>query len=99
MKNNFDQLAGFQWDSGNSRKNLINHGVENWEGEQIFFNRSLIILDDPKHSQIEDRWAALGKSDSNRLLVVVFTKRGHLIRIISARDMDRKEKIFYEEAD
>jgi uncharacterized protein len=99
MKNYFDKLTGFQWDLGNSHKNLINHGVENWEGEQIFFNIPLIILDDPKHSLREDRWAALGKSDSGRLLVVVFAKRGHLIRIISARDMNRKEKMFYEEAD
>jgi uncharacterized DUF497 family protein len=42
-------------------------------------------------------WAAFGHTDDGRLLVVVFTKRGTLIRIISARDMNRKERKFYEE--
>ncbi|MEJ2727454.1 MAG: BrnT family toxin [Deltaproteobacteria bacterium] len=53
----------------------------------------LIILDDPKHSFSEKRWAAFGKTEANRLLSVIFTKRDKLIRIISARDMNRgKEK-------
>jgi hypothetical protein len=56
----------------------------------------LIILDDPKHSFSGKRWAAFGKTDANRLLSVIFAKRGKLIRIISARDMNRKEKKFYE---
>jgi uncharacterized DUF497 family protein len=50
MKNEFECFLGFQWDQGNIDKNLIKHKVENWECEQIFFNRPLLVLDDPQHS-------------------------------------------------
>ena len=97
MKEEFEDIVGFQWDEGNADKNRITHGVENWECEQVFFNAPLLILGDVKHSAMERRWAAFGQTDYGRLLVVVFTKRGNLIRIISARDMNRKERKFYEE--
>ena len=97
MKNEFDNFVGFQWDQGNIDKNLINHNVENWESEQVFFNKPLLVLDDPKHSIPEKRWAAFGKTDANRFLIVIFTKRGDLIRVISARDMNKKERKFYDE--
>jgi hypothetical protein len=96
MMIDFESLAGFQWDAGNSDKNWTKHGVENWETEQIFFNKPLIVLDDPIHSLSEKRWAAFGKSEGGRLLVVIFTVREKLIRVISARDMNRKERRFYE---
>ena len=97
MKGEFEHIVGFQWDEGNADKNLILHSVENWEGEQVFFNAPLLIIDDPRHSATEERWAAFGQTDDGRLLTVVFAKRGNLIRIISARDMSRKERRFYEE--
>jgi len=56
----------------------------------------LLVLEDPKHSLTEKRWAAFGRTDSDRLLVVVFTNRGSLIRVISARDMNSRERRFYE---
>ena len=96
MEFELDQFTGFQWDAGNINKNLYKHKVENWECEQVFFNEPLIILDDPKHSHEEKRWAAFGKTDAGRLLSVIFTKRGQLIRVISARTMKRKERNFYE---
>ncbi len=97
MEDEFEKFTGFQWDKGNINKNLLNHNVDNWECEQIFFNEPLIILDDPKHSLSEKRWAAFGRTDIGRLLVVIFTRRGKLLRIISARDMNPKERKFYEE--
>ena len=97
MENDFDNFLGFQWDRGNIDKNLIKHNVENWECEQIFFNKPILVLEDLSHSLSEKRWAAFGKTDADRLLMVVFTKRGKLLRIISARDMNKKEKQFYEE--
>jgi uncharacterized DUF497 family protein len=97
MENAFEDFVGFQWDEGNLDKNLIKHNVENWECEQIFFNEPLIVLDDPGHSRSERRWAAFGRTDAGRLLVVIFTKRGDLLRVISARDMNKKERKFYEE--
>ncbi len=97
MRDDFSSFVGFQWDEGNTDKNLIKHNVQNWESEQIFFNKPLLVLDDPKHSLVEKRWAAFGRTDAGRLFVVVFTRRGEQIRVISARDMNRKEKKFYEE--
>ena len=68
MEFELDQFTGFQWDEGNINKNLYKHKVENWECEQVFFNEPLIILDDPKHSYAEKRWAAFGKTDARKLL-------------------------------
>lgn len=96
MEKEFRQITGFQWDEGNINKNLLKHNVENWEREQVFFNEPLIIIYDPKHSKTEKRWAAFGKPDTGRLLTIIFTIRGSLIRIISARGMSRKEIKFYE---
>ena len=96
MINEFEQFTGFQWDEGNIDKNLLKHRIQNWECEQIFFNEPLIILDDPKHSVSEKRWAAFGLTDAGRFLTVIFTKRIKLLRVISARDMNRKERKFYE---
>ena len=93
----FEQFSGFQWDKGNIDKNLIKHNVENWECEQVFFNRPLLVLENSKHSVSEVRWAAFGKTDTDRFLVVIFTKRNDLIRIISARDMNNRERKFYNE--
>ena len=86
MENDFDNFLGFQWDRGNIDKNLIKHNVENWECEQIFFNKPILVLEDLSHSLSEKRWAAFGKTDADRLLMVVFTKRGKLLGIIFARD-------------
>jgi len=97
MESEFGQFIGFDWDQGNVDKNLIKHNVENWECEQVFFSRPLFIIDDPKHSISEKRWAAFSKTDADRFLIVVFTKRGDLIRAISARDMNKKEREFYDE--
>jgi len=86
------QCIGFDWDKANIEKNRLQHKVNPIECEQIFFNEPLIILGDPKHSVTEKRYAAFGRTDAGRLLVAVFTKRGKLFRVISARDMSRKER-------
>ena len=86
---------GFEWDKGNIDKNWIKHKVSSSECEQIFFNRPLLIQDDLLHSESEERYYALGKTDIIRFLFVVFTIRNNLIRVISARDMSRKERRIY----
>ncbi len=96
MKRAFSECSGFDWDDGNRDKNL-KHSVHNSESEQIFFNEPLIVLDNPVHSIAEDRYAAFGRTDNGRELVVIFTVRGEKIRIISARDMNRKERQYYED--
>jgi uncharacterized DUF497 family protein len=97
MENVFGSFLGFQWDRGNSNKNLVKHNVQNWECEQVFFNKPLLVLGDPGHSVAEKRWAAFGETDSGRILVVIFTRRGNVLKVISARGMNSKEREFYEE--
>ncbi|MDY6950653.1 MAG: BrnT family toxin [Thermodesulfobacteriota bacterium] len=92
------EWAGFEWDEGNLLKNWEKHGVTAGECEQVFFNRPLIAGHDEKHSQKETRFFALGHTDSGRLLFVVFTIRNHLIRVISARNMNRKERKVYDKS-
>jgi len=93
-------IAGFEWDLGNERKNE-KHGVSTAEAEQIFFNAPLLLLDDAAHSQDEARFHALGQTDEGRQLHISFTLRqtGALIRVISARDMHKKERSIYDQAD
>ena len=93
-------ITGFDWDHGNVRKN-DKHGVTTAEAEQVFFNVPLLLLADEKHSRQESRHHALGKTDEGRLLHIAFTlrKAASLIRVISARDMHRKERAIYEQAD
>ena len=95
----FTKITGFDWDPGNERKNE-KHGVSKTEAEQVYFNQPLLILDDAKHSQDEPRYHALGKTDALRMLHITFTLRQEetLIRVISARDMSRKERTIYEES-
>jgi len=91
---NLDELSkcrGFEWDAGNSEKNWIAHRVSRSECEQVFFNHPLIVADDEEHSQVEPRYYVLGQTDAGRRLFLVFTIRGDLIRVISARDMNRRE--------
>jgi uncharacterized DUF497 family protein len=92
-----DQIAGFDWDAGNSRKSADKHDVSQAEAESVFFNDPLIVVEDTKHSEIELRLHALGKTAQNRLLHITFTIRqnGTLVRVISARDMHRKERKIY----
>ena len=93
------QITGFDWDEGNSRKSTQKHHVIQSEVEQIFFNQPLLLLDDNAHRQKEARYHALGNTDDGRQLHVTFTLRakGALIRMISARDMNRKERANYEQ--
>ncbi len=91
-------ILGFEWDAGNERKNE-KHGVSMAEAEQVFFNAPLLLLEDVAHSQSEARFHALGQTDDGRLLHITFTLRrlGELVRVISARDMHRKERSVYEQ--
>jgi len=89
--------TGFEWDKWNLDKNKNKHSVSHLECEQVFFNYTLLLFNDIKHSKHEARSYVLGKTDNGRLLFVVFTIRDNLIRVISARDMSKKERAIYEE--
>ena len=88
--------TGFEWDQGNITKNWDKHDVSTGECEQIFFNKPLIVKRDRRHSEFENRYFVLGRTNINRLLFAVFTVRNEKIRIISVRDMTPLEIERYE---
>jgi hypothetical protein len=95
----FHVIDGFDWDEGNARKSNHKHGVTQVEAEQAFFNAPVVLTPDLKHSQLESRFHLLGKTNADRMLHITFTLRfeGRKIRVISAREMHRKELRIYEE--
>jgi hypothetical protein len=93
------RCTGFDWDSGNAPKHLERHRVTTGECEQVFFQEPLLIAADLKHSRAEERWAAWGRTAEGRALTIVFTLRGERIRPLSARDMNRRERRLYEQAE
>ena len=97
MKFNINLIEGFQWDEDNVYKLYDKHNVDFRECEEIFFNRPLYVVFDVKNSLKEPRWIGLGRTKANRWLFISFTLRDKLIRIISGRDMNKKERRKYEE--
>ena len=91
-----DSITGFDWDEGNIYKNEDKHGLNYKKIEEVFFNEPLLIVEDFIHSEFECRCIAFGKDNNKRKIVVIFTVRNNKIRVISAREMTRKEKKFYE---
>ncbi len=96
MEFNPSDYDGFEWDDGNQHKSVHKHRVSIEETEQIFLNQSLFVYEDIAHSKTEQRYRVLGKTNTGRLLHASFTLRSNLIRIISARPMNKKEREFYE---
>jgi uncharacterized protein len=90
-----EQAGGFDWDAGNIRKNQEKHGVAWVEAEQVFFNDPLIAAADETHSMSETRYYVLGRTNAGRELYIVFTLRRSKIRVVSARDMSRRERKIY----
>ncbi|MHB1686108.1 MAG: BrnT family toxin [Ignavibacteriaceae bacterium] len=86
----------FDWDKGNINKNKIKHNIDLLEAEQVFFNQPFWFVVDEKHSDKEKRYRALGRTDNNKELFISFIIRNYLIRIISVRVMNKKERLFYE---
>lgn len=91
-------LRSFEWNDGNREKNWIKHRVSRSECEQVFFHQPLVACDE-EHSQTEDRYYLLGTTDLGRRLFVVFTTRNQRIRVISARDMSRRERGIFQHAE
>jgi len=92
----FLKVDGFQWDTGNINKNWLKHKVSNEECEEVFFDQGKKLLADPLHSSQEPRYLIIGKTKQQRLLFVVFALRKNKIRIISARDLNKRERKLYE---
>jgi uncharacterized DUF497 family protein len=90
-----DACTGFEWDEANAHKNWERHRVTPEEAEDIFFNEPQVVRSDVRHSKQEKRYYALGQTGGGRHLFVAFTIRGNLLRVISVRDMNRKERDAY----
>lgn len=87
----------FQWDHTKAARNLRAHGVDFSEARTIFYDPLSMELRDEEHSDGEERFIRLGRSNRGRLLVTVFTEREEDIRIISSRRATRREVRSYEE--
>jgi len=90
------KITEFDWDERNRDKNYKKHKVNIKESEEVFFNRPLKVFKDKKHSHVEERFIAFGKTDAGRKLFIAFTIRKNKLRVISARDQSRKERKIYE---
>ena len=95
----WSRIAGFDWDEGSLAKSSKKHNVGWTEAEQLFLNDPLILAEDIAHSGREPRYTALGQADDGRRLFCAFTLReGQTrIRVISVRDMSRRERQRYED--
>ncbi|HEY5056044.1 MAG TPA: BrnT family toxin [Acidobacteriaceae bacterium] len=93
--NPLEACIGFDWDEANTSKNWDKHRVSPEEAESIFFHDPLTLMSDHAHSLQEARFQALGETPVGRRLLVVFTVRRKLIRVISARNMNRRESEAY----
>ena len=91
-------IIGFEWDENNREKNWEKHGVLASECEEVFFNLPLLLQLDVSHSQKEPRYYVLGHTMLGRRLFIAFTIRKDKIRVISARDMSKKERNLYEQS-
>ena len=87
--------VGFDWDEANAQKNWERHRVTPEEAEEVFFNEPLVVRSDIRHSQREKRYYALRQTSLDRYLFIAFTIRGKLIRVVSVREMNRREQEFY----
>jgi|SRR3989344_7986995 len=94
----FSKPIEFEWDAGNSQKSLLKHRVSQRESEESFFDRYRKMWKDTPHSAGELRYILLGQVKKRKILFVAFTIRGRRVRIISARDANKKERSMYVQA-
>lgn len=87
----------FEWDDNKAETNSSKHGVSFEEAKTVFDDLLYVDFYDPDHSEDEERYLIVGHSNRGRLLIVSYTERGDLIRLISAREVTRSERKAYEE--
>lgn len=86
----------FEWDKGKAEKNLIKHDVSFDEAKTVFDDPLYVDFYDSNHSENESRYLIVGESSRDRLLIVSYTERGNVIRLISARETTKTERETYE---
>jgi uncharacterized DUF497 family protein len=87
----------FEWDEDKAEANLSQHGVSFEEAKTIFDDPLYIDFYDPHHSYDEHRYIIIGESKQRRLLMVSYTERGDVVRLISSREVTPAERKAYEE--
>ena|SRR5687768_1611493 len=88
-------IIGFDWNEANI-DHIAEHDVTPNEAEEVFSDEENVLDDDIEHSIVEKRFLIIGKTEKGRLLYQIFTRRGDKIRVISSRDINKKEVYLYE---
>ncbi len=88
-------VVGFDWNEANI-EHIAEHDVTPIEAEEVFSDEENVLDEDIAHSVVEKRFLIIGKTEKGRLLYQIFTRRGDNIRVISSRDINKKEVHFYE---
>jgi uncharacterized DUF497 family protein len=86
----------FNWDNAKAEQNFLKHGIAFDEAQTVFDDPFYVDFYDPDHSENEERYLIIGTSSQGRLLIVSYTERGDVIRLISARELTRSEREAYE---
>ena len=89
------KVIGFEWDDANI-EHIARHKVLPGEAEEVFFDKNNVQHEDLEHSTVEKRLLIIGKTEKERLLYQIFTIRRNKIRVISSRDINKKEVQLYE---
>jgi hypothetical protein len=87
----------FSWDPRKAARNLAKHAVSFDEASTVFADGLSMTIPDPGHSGDEERWVIIGQSNRGRLLVVVHIEDDNTVRIIRAREAEKRERVKYEE--
>ena len=87
----------FEWDEPKAHANARKHKVTFEEAISVFTDPWLVTFPDEEHSQIEERYISIGRSDRGRILLVVHTEREDAIRLISCRKATAAERRTYEQ--
>ena len=87
----------FDWDEDKATINLSKHGIAFSEAKTVFDDSFYVDFYDPDHSEYEQRYLIIGHSERGRLLIVSYTERRNSIRLISAREVTKRERKSYEE--
>lgn len=90
-------MIRFEWDENKNRTNQNKHGISFTEAQTVFYDNEALVIDDPEHSEEEERFIILGLSNKANLLVVCHCYRASetVIRIISARKATKTESQYY----
>lgn len=90
-------FVDIEWDNDKNSLNKNKHRITFEEAATIFNDPLELTISDPGHSLAENRFISVGQSSANKLIVVSFTERGGLVRLISARRPTKAERTTYEE--